>query len=72
VHYINTFQTPDTQRGIGMMPKRGCDVNACEITRFYRLNSSGLCQVVAMTVPRKVNILRIYIPSKFVYIFNSF
>jgi hypothetical protein len=54
VHYINTFQTPDPQRGIGMMPKRGCDVNSCEITRFYRLNNSGLCQVVTMTVPRKV------------------
>ena len=54
VHYINTFQTPDPQRGIGMMPKRGCDVTACEITRFYRLNNSGLCQVISMTVPRKV------------------
>jgi coronin-1B/1C/6 len=45
VHYINTFQTPDPQRGIGMMPKRGCDVTSCEISRFYRLNNSGLCQV---------------------------
>lgn len=45
VHYINTFQTPDPQRGIGMMCKRGCDVSICEIARFYRLNNSGLCQV---------------------------
>lgn len=53
VHYINTFQTPDPQRGIGLMPKRGCDVSVCEIARFYRLNNSGLCQVISMTVPRK-------------------
>jgi coronin-1B/1C/6 len=73
VHYINTFQTPDPQRGIGkcemksvcrifkhtnniilgLMPKRGCDVSTCEIARFYRLNNSGLCQVITMTVPRK-------------------
>ncbi|CAH1393766.1 unnamed protein product [Nezara viridula] len=53
VHYINTFQTPDPQRGIGSMPKRGCDVSSCEISRFYRLNNSGLCQVISMTVPRK-------------------
>jgi len=53
VHYINTFQTPDPQRGVGMMPKRGCDVTSCEITRFFRLNNSGLCQVISMTVPRK-------------------
>lgn len=46
VHYINTFQTPDPQRGIGMMPKRGCDVTTCEISKFYRLNNSGLCQVI--------------------------
>ena len=31
--------------GIGMMPKRGCDVATCEIAKFYRLNNSGLCQV---------------------------
>jgi coronin-1B/1C/6 len=36
VHYINTFQTPDPQRGVGFMPKRGCDVSTCEISRFYR------------------------------------
>uniref|UniRef100_A0A336KX46 Coronin n=1 Tax=Culicoides sonorensis TaxID=179676 RepID=A0A336KX46_CULSO len=53
VHYINTFQTPDPQRGIGMMPKRGCDVGTCEISKFYRLNNSGLCQVISFTVPRK-------------------
>ncbi|KAK5638031.1 hypothetical protein RI129_012326 [Pyrocoelia pectoralis] len=53
VHYINTFQTPDPQRGIGMMPKRGCDVSSCEISRFYRLTNSGLCQAITMTVPRK-------------------
>lgn len=35
------------------MPKRGCDVSICEIARFYRLNNSGLCQVINMTVPRK-------------------
>lgn len=56
VHYINTFQTPDPQRGIGMMPKRGCDVNSCEMSRFFRLNNSGFCQVISMTVPRKVSL----------------
>ena len=45
VHYINTFQSQDPQRGIGMMSKRGCDVSTCEITRFFRLNNNGFCQV---------------------------
>uniref|UniRef100_A0A1L8E5K7 Coronin n=1 Tax=Nyssomyia neivai TaxID=330878 RepID=A0A1L8E5K7_9DIPT len=52
VHYINTYQTQDPQRGIGMMPKRGCDVNINEIAKFYRLNNNGFCQVISMTVPR--------------------
>ncbi|XP_037914141.1 coronin-6 isoform X1 [Hermetia illucens] len=58
VHYINTFQTPDPQRGIGMMAKRGCDVNTCEIAKFYRLNNNGLCQVISMTVPRKSDLFQ--------------
>lgn len=53
VHYINTFQTPDPQRGIGMMCKRGCDVSTCEISRFYRLNNNGFCQIIPFVVPRK-------------------
>jgi len=53
VHYINTFQTPDPQRGIGCMPKRGCDVSTCEISRFYRLNNNGFAQVIPFKVPRK-------------------
>jgi hypothetical protein len=68
VHYINTFQTPDPQRGIGMMPKRGCDVNSCEITRFYRLNNSGLCQVITMTVPRKVCKLNSSCPFTYIHL----
>lgn len=53
MHFINTFQSSDPQRGMGMMPKRGCDVNTCEIAKFYRLTNNGLCQVISMTVPRR-------------------
>lgn len=35
------------------MPKRGCDVNICEVAKFYRLNNNGLCQVISMSVPRR-------------------
>lgn len=53
VHFISTFQSSDPQRGIGMMPKRGCDVNTCEIAKFYRLTNNGLCQLISFTVPRR-------------------
>jgi coronin-1B/1C/6 len=53
VHYLNSYQSPDPQRGIGFMPKRGVNVNICEIARFYKLHTKGLCEVIPMTVPRK-------------------
>ena len=33
VHYLSTFGTKEPQRGMGYMPKRGLDVNKCEIAR---------------------------------------
>lgn len=33
VHYLNTFSSKEPQRGMGYMPKRGLDVNKCEIAR---------------------------------------
>ncbi|RWS28755.1 coronin-like protein 3 [Leptotrombidium deliense] len=53
VHYINTYQSTEPQRGIGFMPKRGCDILNCEIARFFKLHSKGLVEVISFTVPRK-------------------
>lgn len=53
VHLLSLYQSSDPQRGIGWMPKRGLNVNACEIARFYKLHTKGLCEVIPMTVPRK-------------------
>lgn len=53
VHYLNAFQSSDPQRGMGFMPKRGCDVNICEIARFYKLHQRGLCEIIPLKVPRK-------------------
>ncbi len=33
VHYLNAYQSSDPQRGIGWIPKRGVNVNICEISR---------------------------------------
>ncbi|CAI9741049.1 coronin-1C-A isoform X1 [Octopus vulgaris] len=53
VYYLSTYKTSEPQRGIGMMPKRGVNVNQCEISRFYKLLNNGLCEVIPFTVPRK-------------------
>ena len=33
IHYLNTYQTSDPQRGMGWMTKRGLNVSSCEITK---------------------------------------
>lgn len=33
IHFLNTFTSKEPQRGMGWMPKRGLDVNKCEIAR---------------------------------------
>jgi coronin-1B/1C/6 len=51
--FLSMYQSSEPQRGFGFMPKRGLDVNANEIARFYKLHPKGLCEVIPFTVPRK-------------------
>lgn len=54
VHYLSQYLSGSPQRGLGFMPKRGCDTSQCEIFRFYKLHATrGLCEPIAMIVPRK-------------------
>ncbi|XP_063962211.1 coronin-1A-like [Lytechinus pictus] len=57
-HYISTHQSKTAQRGMGFMPKRGLNVNACEIARMYKVSLSssgsvGTVEPISMIVPRK-------------------
>ncbi|XP_015782496.1 coronin-6 [Tetranychus urticae] len=58
VHYISTYQSTEPQRGVGSMPKRGCDILNCEIARFYKLHSKGFVEVISFTVPRKSDLFQ--------------
>uniref|UniRef100_A0A8C5LRQ3 Coronin n=1 Tax=Leptobrachium leishanense TaxID=445787 RepID=A0A8C5LRQ3_9ANUR len=57
VHYLSTFISKEPQRGMGYMPKRGLDVNKCEIARFYKLHERK-CEPIIMTVPRKSDLFQ--------------
>ncbi|XP_062874342.1 coronin-1C-A-like isoform X1 [Trichomycterus rosablanca] len=57
VHYLNTFSSKEPQRGMGYLPKRGLDVNKCEIARFYKLHERK-CEPIIMTVPRKSDLFQ--------------
>ncbi|XP_067931451.1 coronin-1B-like isoform X2 [Watersipora subatra] len=58
VYWLSNYSSNVPQRGMGYMPKRGVNVNVCEIARFFKLatgtgNQGGHCEPIAMTVPRK-------------------
>ncbi|KAM9304756.1 coronin-1A [Gastrophryne carolinensis] len=57
VHYLSMFSSKESQRGMGYMPKRGLEVNKCEIARFYKLHERK-CEPIAMTVPRKSDLFQ--------------
>ncbi|KAL7988529.1 hypothetical protein Chor_007448 [Crotalus horridus] len=54
LHYLMEYRSPFPQKGIGVMPKRGLDVCACEIFRFYKLiPGKSLIEPISMIVPRR-------------------
>jgi hypothetical protein len=57
---LNEYRSSSPQRGFGVMPKRGLDVTACEIYRFYKLHNNNFVEPIAMTVPRRVSTEYIY------------
>ncbi|XP_036399200.1 coronin-2B-like isoform X1 [Megalops cyprinoides] len=54
LQYLMEFRSPDPQKGLGVMPKRGLDVGACEVFRFYKLvTQRSLVEPISMIVPRR-------------------
>ncbi|XP_035770360.1 coronin-2B-like isoform X2 [Neolamprologus brichardi] len=54
ISYLTEYRSLLPQKGLGVMPKRGLDVTACEIFRFYRLIAiKDLVEPLSMIVPRK-------------------
>ncbi|XP_041965805.1 coronin-2B-like isoform X1 [Alosa sapidissima] len=54
LQFIMEFHSPAPQKGLGVMPKRGLDVGACEVFRFYKLVTlKGLVETISMIVPRR-------------------
>ncbi|OUC47510.1 putative WD domain, G-beta repeat protein [Trichinella nativa] len=53
VHFINTFTSPEPQRGIGFMPKRGLKINENEIARIFKCTNKGVVENLQFFVPRK-------------------
>ncbi|XP_065601702.1 coronin-2A [Cyrtonyx montezumae] len=54
LNYLTEYRSHLPQKGIGTMPKRGLEVSACEIFRFYKLiPTKNLIEPISMIVPRR-------------------
>uniref|UniRef100_A0A8C6WUM0 Coronin n=1 Tax=Neogobius melanostomus TaxID=47308 RepID=A0A8C6WUM0_9GOBI len=54
LQHLMEFRSPAPQKGLGVMPKHGLDVGACEVFRFYKLIPlKGLIEPISMIVPRR-------------------
>ncbi|KAJ2850305.1 Coronin-like protein crn1 [Coemansia brasiliensis] len=53
LYFLTEFQSPEPQRGLGAMPKRGVDVQRCEVMRFFKVASNSLVEPISFRVPRK-------------------
>uniref|UniRef100_A0A8C5HMU1 Coronin n=1 Tax=Gouania willdenowi TaxID=441366 RepID=A0A8C5HMU1_GOUWI len=54
ISFLTEFRCRVPQKGLGVMPKRGLDVSACEIFRFYRVIAvKATVEPLSVVVPRR-------------------
>jgi len=54
-HYLSEFKSATPQRGMAFVPKRGLNVNECEIARALKL-TANMMEPISFRVPRKSDI----------------
>lgn len=52
IHYIDVYKSGQQQRGMGWMPKLGCDINSNEIAKFFKIHPTKI-EPISFKVPRK-------------------
>jgi coronin-1B/1C/6 len=57
MHFCSQFASNDPTSAIGCMPKRGVDVNTCEIVKLFRVQGTKL-EPLSFKVPRKSDLFQ--------------
>ena len=53
LHPLAEYKSSVPQKGLGMVPKRGLNVNACETARFLKTSANNTIEPLSFIVPRK-------------------
>jgi coronin-1B/1C/6 len=57
IHFCSQYSSNDPTAAIGSMPKRGVDVNTCEIVKLFRVQGTRL-EPLSFKVPRKSDLFQ--------------
>lgn len=57
-YWLSNHQSKETQRCCAFIPKRNVNVNTHEIARIYKVTPKGMCEPIAMIVPRKSDLFQ--------------
>ncbi|KAJ2551636.1 Coronin-like protein crn1 [Coemansia sp. RSA 1933] len=53
LYFLSEYSSPDPQRGLGIMARRGMDVRKCEVMRFFKVSGNSTIEPISFRVPRK-------------------
>ncbi|KAI1337765.1 DUF1900-domain-containing protein [Xylariaceae sp. FL0016] len=51
--YLSEYKSPDPQRGLAFLPKRGVDVHENEVMRAFKTVNDAYIEPISFTVPRR-------------------
>lgn len=63
--YLSEYKSPEPQRGLAFMPKRGVNVHETEVMRAYKTVNDTFIEPISFIVPRKAEVFQedIYPPT---------
>lgn len=63
--YLTEYKSPDPQRGIAFLPKRGVNVHENEVARAYKTVADSYIEPISFIVPRRAEVFQedIYPPT---------
>lgn len=57
IYFLAEYKSSDPQRGFGFVPKRACDIPACEIAKGLKVYNDKI-EPISFTVPRKSDLFQ--------------
>lgn len=57
IYFLSEFMNSSPQRGMGLLPKRACNVATCEVARLFKIHRD-MVEPISFSVPRKSDLFQ--------------